>query len=454
MSFPRYPEYKDSGVPWLGEVPAHWQVIPLIRTASGSNELFIDGDWIESSDLADEGIRYITTGNVGEGKYKEQGMGYISEATFQKLRCTEVLPGDVLVSRLNMPIGRACIVPDLGGKVVTSVDNVIVRTSDHFDRRFLIFLLSCKSHFANMENLARGTTMQRISRSALGRVRFAFPPVVEQMQIAALVDSETSKIDALVAEQEKLMGLLKEKRQAVISHAVTKGLDPTVQMKDSGVEWLGDVPAHWSVKRLKFVAVVQTGIAKGKNTTGKEIISVPYLRVANVQDGYLALESIAIIDIEPEQLSRYQLMFGDVLMNEGGDFDKLGRGAIWKDEIQNCIHQNHVFAVRPHAISPQWLNQVTGSEYAQFYFKGRSKQSTNLASISSSNVMEFPVVLPPDDEQIELLQYIEERSQELDTLKAEAEHSIAVLVERRTALISAAVTGKIDVRGLTKAKAA
>lgn len=250
------------------------------------------------------------------------------------------------------------------------------------------------------------------------------------------------------------MALLKEKRQAVISHAVTKGLDPTVQMKDSGVEWLGDVPAHWSVKRLKFVAVVQTGIAKGKNTTGKEIISVPYLRVANVQDGYLALESIAIIDIEPEQLSRYQLMFGDVLMNEGGDFDKLGRGAIWKDEIQNCIHQNHVFAVRPHAISPQWLNQVTGSEYAQFYFKGRSKQSTNLASISSSNVMEFPVVLPPDDEQIELLQYIEERSQELDTLKAEAEHSIAVLVERRTALISAAVTGKIDVRGLTKAKAA
>jgi type I restriction enzyme S subunit len=142
------------------------------------------------------------------------------------------------------------------------------------------------------------------------------------------------------------------------------------------------VPAHWEVTRLKFVAAVQTGIAKGKDTAGKQTINVPYLRVANVQDGFLALDDVATIDIEAEQLERYRLCDGDVLMNEGGDFDKLGRGAIWRGEVADCIHQNHVFAVRPHGVRAEWLNRVTSSQYAQFYFMGRSKQSTNLASIS------------------------------------------------------------------------
>jgi len=212
----------------------------MIALRPGS--LFIDGDWVESKDLADEGIRYITTGNVGEGRYKEQGSGYISQAKFDELRCTEVLPGDVLISRLNLPIGRACVVPDLGERIITSVDNIITRPDSGYSRSYLAYMLSSASHFANMEILARGTTMQRISRSTLGQARFAFPTSEEQTAIATFLDRETAKIDALVAEQEKLIALLQEKRQAVISHAVTKGLNPNAPMKDSGVEWLGEMP--------------------------------------------------------------------------------------------------------------------------------------------------------------------------------------------------------------------
>lgn len=229
---------------------------------------------------------------------------------------------------------------------------------------------------------------------------------------------------------------------------MTKGLNPDVPMKDSGVEWLGDVPAHWVMTRLKFVADVQTGVAKGKDNAGRNTIEVPYLRVANVQDGYLALDEIAKIEIPVEDLARYKLQPGDVLMNEGGDFDKLGRGHVWRGEIEDCIHQNHVFAVRPTKVGAEWPNTVNGSGYAQFYFMTRSKQSTNLASISSTSIMEFPVVHPPNDEQNSILHFLAQETAKLDALTAEATRAIELLKERRTALISAAVTGKIDVRGV------
>jgi len=292
-----------------------------------------------------------------------------------------------------------------------------------------------------------GGLRQSMKYADVKRIPILMPTPGEQVAIATFLDRETAKIDVLIAEQETLLALLAEKRQATISHAVTKGLNPDAPTKDSGIPWLGEVPAHWEVTRLKFVAEVQTGIAKGKDTAGKDTMTVPYLRVANVQDGFLALDDIAMIDIEHQQLDRYRLVSGDVLMNEGGDFDKLGRGAIWREEIADCIHQNHVFAVRPHAVRPEWLNQVTNSQYAQFYFMGRSKQSTNLASISSSNIMELPVVLPPDDEQVRILELIDAEIARLDELNAQSVQGIELLKERRNALIAAAVTGQIDVRG-------
>jgi type I restriction enzyme S subunit len=289
---------------------------------------------------------------------------------------------------------------------------------------------------------------KNISYQQFGQIIVPVIPLPEQTQIAAFLDRETAKIDELVAEQRRLMELLKEKRQAVISHAVTQGLNPDAPMKPSGIEWLGEVPAHWTVIALKRIADVQTGVAKGKDNSSRTTITVPYLRVANVQDGYLDLETVTTIEIPAEDLERYALKPGDVLMNEGGDFDKLGRGHVWDGQIDPCITQNHVFAVRPRQVSSAWLNAVTGSDFAQFYFMTRSKQSTNLASISSTNLMELPVILPPVNEQRAILSFIADQTSRFDTLTAEAQRAIDLLQERRTALISAAVTGQIDVRGV------
>lgn len=214
--------------------------------------------------------------------------------------------------------------------------------------------------------------------------------------------------------------------------------------KDSGVEWLGRVPEHWQVKRLKHIANVQTGVAKGKDNGGKDTIEVPYLRVANVQDGYLSLGDVATIEIPREDLARYSLQPGDVLMNEGGDFDKLGRGSVWLGEIKPCVHQNHVFAVRPAAVSSAWLNAFTGSLAAQFYFMGRAKQSTNLASISSSNIMELPVAMPPAAEVNKLLAHLDRETARIDALIEKKTRFIELLREKRQALITYAVTKGLD----------
>lgn len=204
------------------------------------------------------------------------------------------------------------------------------------------------------------------------------------------------------------------------------------------------LPAGWQMKRLKFVARVQTGMAKGKDMAGADAVEVPYLRVANVQDGYLDLADVTTMPVPLADLPRYRLQPGDVLMNEGGDFDKLGRGHVWHGQIDPCIHQNHVFAVRPHGVSPEWLNAYTGSAPAQFYFMGRAKQSTNLASISSSNVMELPVPVPPANVQAKLLAWLDSETARIDALIEKKTRFIELLREKRQALITQAVTRGLD----------
>lgn len=420
MSFPRYPKYKDSGVEWLGEVPEHWDVCALKRLVRMQSGESITADSIEETGefpvFGGNGLRGYTSRFTHDGKF-------------------------VLIGRQGALCGN---INYASGKFWASEHAVVVSPVHQLEPLWLGEVLRAM----NLNQYSVAAAQPGLSVDLIGRLGIVVPPAAEQAAIAAFLDRETAKIDALIAEQQRLIELLKEKRQAVISHAVTKGLNPEAPMKDSGIEWLGEVPAHWQVIALKRVADVRTGVAKGKDNGSKATVVVPYLRVANVQDGYLDLETVATIEIPADDLARYALRPGDVLMNEGGDFDKLGRGHIWEGQIDPCITQNHVFAVRPRKISSAWLNLVTGSDFAQFYFMTRSKQSTNLASISSTNLMELPVILPPVEEQHEILSFVSSQTFRFDALTTEAQRAIDLLQERRTALISAAVTGQIDVRQL------
>ena len=241
------------------------------------------------------------------------------------------------------------------------------------------------------------------------------------------------------------MGLVAEKRRALITRAVTRGLDPRAPLRDSGIPWLGEIPAHWAATRLKFVAEVRGGLTLGKNYGAATLVEYPYLRVANVQDGYLDLSDVATLLIPEAEAESCLLKAGDVLMNEGGDADKLGRGCIWTGEIAPCLHQNHVFAVRPRLVRSEWLNAWTSTEVAKAFFESRAKQSTNLASISATNIKELPIPIPPVDEQRAIVAHIATETAKLDALRSATERTIALLKERRAALIAAAVTGRLHI---------
>ena len=194
-----------------------------------------------------------------------------------------------------------------------------------FDVRYVVYAIG----LVRVDFIANPGAVPSVNEGQIGEFRLPVPALSEQIQIAAFLDRETSKIDQLIAEQQRLIELLKETRQAAISRAVKKGLNPDVPLKPSGVEWLGDVPAHLGGNSLKRIAEVHTGVAKGKDNGARMTIIVPYLRVANVQDGYLNLETVATMRYPRKTWNAMHSSLAHVLMNEGGDFDKLGRGYIW-----------------------------------------------------------------------------------------------------------------------------
>lgn len=451
MSFPRYEHYKDSGVEWLGEVPAGWGVMALRTLAREGRNTFIDGDWIETPFITDEGVRLIQTGNIGVGFYKEQGFRYISDKTFHDLGCTEVEPGNVLICRLAEPVGRACQAPSLGVKMITSVDVCILKPSEGVCESFVVYLCSSAQYLGFMEGQCRGGTRDRVSRSFLGAVRVPVPPLPEQQAIAAFLDRETAKIDALVAEQEKLITLLKEKRQAVISHAVTKGLDPNARMKDSGIEWLGEVPEGWEVVPIKHIGWLKGGAGFPHDEQGVEGEELSFHKVNALaqagDDGVLLPSENTISRETASRLGAYIFPQMSIVFAKVGAALLLGRIRVISDA--SCLDNNMMGLVVKED------NAVNFVRYAMSLvrFDLISNPGT-VPSLNESQIGNFRLAIPQKDEQHTITAFIDRETTKLDTLTAEAQRAIALLQERRTALISAAVTGKIDVRGLAPQEAA
>ena len=202
------------------------------------------------------------------------------------------------------------------------------------------------------------------------------------------------------------------------------------------------------MKALKGLSRLQTGLTLGKKYEDGTLITRPYLRVANVQDGYLDLDDVGEIDLPERDAARHELREGDVLMTEGGDFDKLGRGYVWEGQVAHCLHQNHIFAVRPsvESLTPRFLAIAMSSGYGRAYFTATSKQSTNLASTNSTKLRNLPMPVPPVAEQRAITTFLDRETERIDALVAKVREAIDRLEELRTTLISAAVTGKIDVR--------
>lgn len=218
---------KDSGVPWIGEVPEHWDALQLKRLARSTGHTFTDGDWIETPYITREGVRLIQTGNVGIGEYREKGFRYISDATFAELRCTEVCPGDVLICRLDGPVGRACLAPNLGCKMITSVDNTILKPRSDVSGQYVVHLLSSPLWIDWVKSLCRagGGFRYRVSRTMLGLLSVPLPPFSEQLAINEFIATTTGSVYKMILALRAESNRLLEFRTRLISDVVTGKLD-------------------------------------------------------------------------------------------------------------------------------------------------------------------------------------------------------------------------------------
>ena len=407
---------------WMSSIPPYWGKKKLKYVASLKS-----GDSITSDSIAESGEYPVFGGNGIRG--------YTSAYT----HCGKY----VLIGRQGALCGN---IHYASGCFWASEHAVVVDIKGEDEVAWLGELLRSM----DLNQYSQSAAQPGIAVDVIANLEIPVPPLHEQRAIADYLDRETARLDGLVAAKERVLGLLAEKRLALITRAVTRGLDPHAPLRDPGILWLGEIPAHWTATRLKFVAEVQGGLTLGKNYGTATLVEYPYLRVANVQDGYLDLSEVATILVPEAEAETCLLEAGDVLMNEGGDADKLGRGCIWTGEIAPCLHQNHVFAVRPRPVRSEWLNAWTSTEVAKAFFESRAKQSTNLASISATNIKELPIPVPPVDEQRAIVAHIAAETAKLDALRAATERTIALLKERRAALIAAAVTGRMTMHESTE----
>lgn len=425
MSFPKYEAYKDSGVEWLREVPEHWALVPLKWLCELVTTKATDTSWqIGLENVESWSGRFVET----ESEFAGSGL--------------EFVPNDILFGKLRPYLAKVYLAGHSGEAVG---DFFVLRPRMVLARYLHKYILSPSViHTLNASTI--GAKMPRVSWEEMGSLPIVVPTQEEQTQIARFLDYETARIDALIAEQERLIELLKEKRQAVISHAVTKGLDAIAPMKDSGVEWLGEMPAHWEIKALNKAI---TKITNGYVGPTRDILipsGVPYIQATHIKRGVVNFDDAYFV--RPEwslKMEKSILKKDDVLIVQTG----AGTGDVGlvseEEEGYNC-HALIIIQTIKSLMAGSYLAQVLQSTYGQSVLFSIRTGGMH-PHLNCSEVKYTKIPTPPVSEQIRIVQFIEHETARIDALVEEAKNGVELLQERRSALISAAVTGKIDVRG-------
>lgn len=432
--YEKYAEYKDSGVEWLGDIPSHWQSVPCKGVVEHIVEKNTDNALSNYLSLmANVGvIRYEDKGDIGNKKPEDLS------------KCKIVRKGQLVINSMNYSIGSYGMSPYDG--ICSPVYIVLQSLSGVYLERFALRIFENSFFQKYLSTFGNGILEHRsaINWDDIKGKYVPLPPLDEQKNILNFLDHETAKIDTLIAKQEKLIELLKEKRQAVISHAVTKGLNPDVAIKDSGVEWLGQVPEHWQKKILKYIVSQQGGGTPDKSNLSFWDGDIPWVSPKDMKVDYISTSQDKITVKAIEQSSTKLVPIGSVLM--------VVRGMILIHSVPVALTQEAVTINQDmKALIP---NNDLDSEYFLYLLKGLKDYLLDYVETSghgtkclrSDDFMNMPLFLPNVEEQKNIVQYIKNKSEVFDSLINKAESAIQLMQERRTALISSAVTGKIDVR--------
>jgi type I restriction enzyme, S subunit len=417
-----YPRYKDSGVEWLGQLPDDWETKPL-KFAVRMNTDVLDEDTEPNLEFRYADISSITAdGRIGDTE----------STTFDKAPSRarrKVKEGDTVVSTVRTYLKAIAVVDAAAENLIVSTGFAVLRPSD-FEPRFLWRLVQSEPFVQSVVANSEGVGYPAIPPSKLGVLRTWCPPLPEQRAIAEFLDRETAKIDELIAKKERLIDLLEEKRAALITHAVTRGLNPDAPLRDSGVEWLGQIPKHWEVRRLRFISRIQTGSKNTEDATDNG--EYPFFVRAQTVERI----GSCTFDCEAVLTAGDGVGVGKVFHHYTGKFD---------------VHQR-VYAITDFRnVRGRFLYLYMKELFYRVALGGEAKSTVD--SLRRHNFTDFAVALPPTSEQNAIIKYCDAATRQSEAVASAVRTAIDCLREYRSALITAAVTGKIDVRDEVKAAA-
>lgn len=434
-----YPQYKDSGVEWIGEVPEGWDVWKLAHAykeiGSGTTPPSSEAEWYGGN------IPWVTTGELKENLIINTEKN-ITEDAITNYPTLRIYPkNSIVIAMYGATIGRLGI---LGLEATTNQACCVLPISEVFINKFVFYWLIA---FRNrIVALSSGGGQPNINQEKISSLKLATPRQNEQTTIAAFLDRKTAETDSIIAKKERLVELYEEEKAAVINHAVTKGLHPDAKMKDSGIEWLGEIPEHWEVKKLKhLVCKIGSGVTPKGGASVYQQSGIPLLRSQNIHFDGLRLDDVAYITDEiHNDMSGSKVLSGDVLLNITGA--SIGRCYFVDDKLGEANVNQHVCIIRPlKGFITKFIYFLLCSNIGQIQIDleqtGGGREGLNFEALSS-----FVIPAVNEEEQTAIVQHIETKRSRIDAIISKFKRQIELLKEYRTALISEAVTGKIDVR--------
>lgn len=441
-----YPAYKDSGLQWLGPIPEHWQTrrLKFLAPVRLSN---VDKHSIEGQSpvlLCNYTDVYYNDRITNALKFME------ATASPEQVEKFGLLPGDVLMtkdSETANDIGIPALVTENLENVICGYHLALLRPNSAIRGGFLKYCLGsfpAQDHFSTSAN---GVTRFGLSRDDIASAPLLLPPPVEQSAIVAFLDRKCADIDRFLDRKRRLIALLKEQKAAIITQAVTQGLNPDAPRKPSGVEWLGDVPEHWKVRRLKYVAPVRLSNVDKHSVEGEQLVLLcNYTDVyynEKINSSFTFMQATA----SSEQIAKFQLQLGDVLITKDSETpDDIGVSSVVEESVANVICGYHLALLRPNALtSGIFIKHSLSCSPAHDHFCSSANGVTRVG-LSRGDIATAPLIMPPLEEQKAIVGHIETESAKIDAVIGRTEREMELMHEYRTALISEAVTGKIDVR--------
>ena len=434
----KYPTYKDSGIEWIGKIPKNWELKPLKHSVS------INRDVLPEITAQDYELQYIDIGNVDiSGLISPPDTMIFEDAPSRARRV--INNGDTIVSTVRTYLKAIAFIDSNENNLIASTGFAILSPNGLLNSKYIYYIISSQKVIDTISSLSVGVSYPAITASELGRIPMWFPKdIAEQQAIADYLDKKTGLIDELISKKRRQIELLTEQRQGVINQAVTKGLDPNVEMKDSGIEWLGEIPKHWEIPKFKFTCSLIKDGTHLPPLRQKE--GIPLLSVRNMVKGkFINLPDDSLIsENDYHNLTKtFRVEQYDVLLAIVGA--TLGKVAIVEKMNRFAIQRSiAVFRTIPDILDYKYLAYFMRSEvYQKLLWQnvGFSAQP----GIYLSDLSNFNLTVPPLSEQINIVSKVEHLESELFNAISKAEQQIELLQEYRTALISEAVTGKIKV---------